>query len=1233
MKILVHPTQRLRRLRTSFLSLFVLSFVGQSRAEELLMSSQFVPLSDYEEIAGIEKSVLVADRVTYWNDDPVGQFVAHFENKDFGGREVNLELSGKGGQPVWSKKLGRMKTPKLAFLLKTASLAAGEYRLRCTLLGDEAAVLETRFNRENRSNLEIEIPAAGIPLQVEPAQDKTNSDWPVCTGVPFPSGTLSDEKELALFENGKPVPAQISVVSTWHPPAKGLRPSIRWTQLMFNARYDKGVPRKYSLRRGRNVKPRQPVIVREKGEAIIVSNGIIQFTINKRHFNGLDSAWCDINDDDVFAANEQVIRDVPKNGGAYLIDHRGVTFTAAEESEPKVVIEEAGPMRAIIAAEGWYTNARLKGEERLCSFKTRLTVYAGLPWVRVQHHTIVTFDANSYRLQDVGFHIPAPVVKSWQMGGDGRTLKGEISKGGPFMHQYRWNRFRVGGLVDENGKPVGTTGEKSDGWMTAILKPEGGGPNLNAEDELGLEDDQETLTPAVSVFLRDIWQKFPKEIEVSEEGLHIHFWPRHGMRTFNETELYDKSEIYKLRYFHHGSLLDLRFPTEAHSALVEMHRKRAWDPEGMIEAAVSGNAQGVAIGNDFMVMLHAAEDEGLTTQPQAVTARLFQQDPHARPDPEWSVNTGVAGKLTASRPGQFSEVEAGLNSLHIDYMKSVIERSAEYGMFIYSNTHNHWSPDEKRALLHRVWQAGHYQHVWTPWMLYFRGGPFELLRWARAHSDHYMNISTVNYADPDGRIRFHTKGAMYHTKGFVPWGSAASGSGLSPSRTKNMGHAGLQGHYINPDAFLFRYLIEGNRRALDAYKNWISSLKASRPYRGASRETNTTLGELLPLYRLTWDTDILVRIATIAESMVTIPMEEMPHPPSQLVWHQAWFSRLYDLTRDPRITKNVIQYTDDGNRFGRRHPNVTAWLYHQTGKREYLLHGARVALDSFRNIYRNPDDPMNGFRTQFGAYRQRLYRAAPYWLAAAVQAGLRPSEIVNPPSVYPSNATHPQFIRSEGPALLLFAHQPEDRPFKIRMESLSGRDHYQPAFRVISPKGKLVHQQKARSGSTRYLGENIQTLDIPKDGERGLYRIDFRNWGGIIFLAPLTDLPAEASRLSKDRPATLHGRFDGWLQPVGDNQKLTFQFKALKRYDKVCATSVRLYDANGKAILETSLLYGSERAELSADIDTATHPSPYRLVTICPYGPSILWTGSARGMVVARDGVQAKLIGKLVGER
>jgi hypothetical protein len=121
--------------------------------------------------------------------------------------------------------------------------------------------------------------------------------------------------------------------------------------------------------------------------------------------------------------------------------------------------------------------------------------------------------------------------------------------------------------------------------------------------------------------------------------------------------------------------------------------------------------------------------------------------------------------------------------------------------------------------------------------------------------------------------------------------------------------------------------------------------------------------------------------------------------------------------------------------------------------------------------------------------------------------------------------------------------------------------------------------------------------------------------------------------LSKDRPASLYGRFDGWLQPVGDNQKLTLQFKALKRYDKVYATSVRLYDANGKAILETSLLYGSERAELSADIDTATHPSPYRLVTICPYGPSILWTGSARGMVVARDGVQAKLIGKLVGER
>ena len=1225
--------QRPGRLGFLCLPLLVFLFSRQdSLAEELLMSSRFVPLSDYQKRAGIQGSVLIADRAAYWNDDIVGQFVAHFDSKDFEGREVRLDLLGNAEQPIWSKNLGRMKTPKLAVLLKTASLPLGQYRLRCTLLGEAPSVLETSFIREDGSNPRIELPAAGIPVEIEPSHSKTNSDWPVCVGVPFPSGTLSSESDLALFEAGKPVPAQISVVSTWHPPAEGFNPSVRWAHLKFNARYDEGVPRKYALRRGVNVRPEQPVTVRDKGDVITVSNGIIRFTVNRRQFNGLDSAWYDIDDNDEFAANEQIISDVSKSGGAYLIDHRGVTFTAAEDTEPEVVIEESGPMRVIIAAEGWYANARMQGEKRLCKFKTRLTTYAGLPWVRVQHHTIITFDSDRHRLQDLGFRLLAPVVKTWQIGCDGKTLKGEMPQDGLYLLQYRWNRFRVGGMVDENEKPVETTGEKSDGWMTAILKPDGGGPNLKAKDALDLDDAQETLTPAISVFLRDIWQKFPKELEVSKEGLQIHFWPRHGIRTFNESELYGESEIYKLRYFHHGRLFDLRFPTEAYSALAEMNQKAMWDPEGMIEAAISGNAQGVAIGNEFMVMLHAAEEEALTTQPQAVTASLFQQDPHARPDPSWSVNTGVAGKLTASNPVQFPEAESGLNSLHTNYMKSVIETGTEYGMFIYANTHNHWSPDENRALLHRVWQAGHYQHVWTPWMLYFRGGPFELLRWARAHSDHYMDISTVNYADPERGIRFHTTGAMYHAKGFVPWGSAASGAELAPSKTKNMGHAGLQGHYINPDAFLFRYLIEGNRRALDVYQNWVASLKATSPWHGASRETNTTLGEMLPLYRLTWDTDILVHIAAIANAMVTIPMEEMPHPPSQPVWHQSWFSQLYDLTRDPRITKNILQYTNEGNRFGRIHPNVTAWLYHRTGEREYLMHGAREMLDSFHNVYRNPDDPMNGFCSQFAAYPQRLYRSAPYWLAAASQAGIQPSEIVNPPSVYPSIPTHPQFISSESPALLLLAYKPEDMPFKIRMESLGGRDHYHPAIRVISPKSKVVFQQKAQTGQTRYLGDNIQTLDIPKDGETGLYRIDFRNWGGIIFQAPLTDLPTEASVLAKGMPAMLHGRFDGWLQPIGDTQELKLEFSALKLYDKVNATSVQLYDANGAAIIATSLLYGSKRPKVSVNLDAVAHPSPYRLVTICSYGPSISWTGSARGMVVGRNAELTKQIASKVGD-
>src|SRR5688572_7528468 len=154
-------------------------------------------------------------------------------------------------------------------------------------------------------------------------------------------------------------------------------------------------------------------------------------------------------------------------------------------------------------------------------------------------------------------------------------------------------------------------------------------------------------------------------------------------------------------------------------------------------------------------------------------ARAFSERPHAIVDPAWTETSLALGPWAAKRESHV-EIERMLDA-YPKILASLEERDAEYGMWIRGNTHNSWDQRSRQAGLHRVWQHSHYQHVGLGWLLYLRSGSRAMLERARAQTENFMDVGTINYVDPVRPPKFHLPGAMHHTKAFLPWGALAEG--------------------------------------------------------------------------------------------------------------------------------------------------------------------------------------------------------------------------------------------------------------------------------------------------------------------------------------------------------------------------------------------------------------------------------------------------------------------------
>ncbi|MBI3923553.1 MAG: hypothetical protein HY318_19195, partial [Armatimonadetes bacterium] len=412
---------------------------------------------------------MILDREEYDPLDVTGVALVKVErgNESLAGLKVQLEVIDKEKRVLHSFRVDRLLKEGLDLTLDMTGIPPGVYRLKASLIGPTNGVLATAEYplRKLVKRKQLPEPARGrIPLHVWKAETDQTEHWLITTGIPFPQGVLPSGDHVRLLdERGREVPCQTAVRSEWN-----RQGSVRWLGLDFPGRLTaRGT--NYTLEYGRKVRPRKTktaLAIEERGNEVRVNTGPLSFLVRKRGFNLLDEV----------KLNGQLLVQQEAGSGLELVDHEGATYTAANDPDTQVTLEERGPLKVVLRAEGWYVKNGTEGArvsptlptDRLCQHITRITAYAGQPYVRIQHVWIVTFDTSRVRLRSVGIGLNVPGAGEAVFGLDAqrRTLPFPLP---PSVRLYQPSSEKA--VLETDGEQEGTyrtffAGRRSDGWFS-----------------------------------------------------------------------------------------------------------------------------------------------------------------------------------------------------------------------------------------------------------------------------------------------------------------------------------------------------------------------------------------------------------------------------------------------------------------------------------------------------------------------------------------------------------------------------------------------------------------------------------------------------------------------------------------------------------------------------------------------------------------------------------------------
>jgi len=378
-----------------------------------------------------------------------------------------------------------------------------------------------------------------VTLTVKENANVGASAYPVSVVVPLPKGQYANTTNLGIVG----APSQVEVLEHW-----AQDNSLRHVLVHFQPTVSASGNATYHFADSGRVDPPTPVTVTETSSAITITTGPLKLIASKTAFNILDQVWLDQNGNSVYESGEQIIASHNQNGGVFVPRAgAGATQFDTARSDLNVVVEERGPLRAVIRVEA--LTQFVSTTQHTHGFAARIYAYAGKPFVKVD-----------YQLQNSAKN----VVRSWplyfeELNLDWRlnlatnpTLRFGLGNGsvhqmsggsGAYLAQEMHNRFKIYNLQ-----------------TSATLYDSGALPNGTGPE--GFVDVSDA-TRGVTAAIRNFWQMWPTGLEVdSQNKLSLQLFPRWSAQWHNKqispSGLYwleDMQHVYKetLLYFHGAS--------------------------------------------------------------------------------------------------------------------------------------------------------------------------------------------------------------------------------------------------------------------------------------------------------------------------------------------------------------------------------------------------------------------------------------------------------------------------------------------------------------------------------------------------------------------------------------------------------------------------------------------------------------------------------------------------------
>lgn len=402
--------------------------------------------------------------------------------------------------------------------LAAALLAAGCQRSPSTSTASPSADQEPQSSAESPAPFKPVAPKGTLRAKEPPDQAPKEtvsiklsiphplpSAIPLTSGVPFPRGVATSLSHLRLEdEMGREIPIQVAGLARW---PDGSYKSIAITMV---AEASAG-PQVFTLTSGpaatRTTSPMPALAVSDDADRVTITTGPMRLQIGKRPFHLFEQVWTDHNADHVFDDAERLLREP---ADIVLINAKdGAEYSSARESKPEVVVEESGPVRAVVRSEGWL---HADGGKPLTKFIVRTTAYAGRDWVEVDYTLVdpreerINAPRQGLALEATGYGIRVPTTIAEGTGlfaGEGGQAYRGPAAGEHFLYQ-RGTLNHVNGWFESYSFAFEgvARGARADGWA-----------------------DLSNAQAGAAVVLRNFWQQFPKELSVQDQDLTIWLHP------------------------------------------------------------------------------------------------------------------------------------------------------------------------------------------------------------------------------------------------------------------------------------------------------------------------------------------------------------------------------------------------------------------------------------------------------------------------------------------------------------------------------------------------------------------------------------------------------------------------------------------------------------------------------------------------------------------------------------